>query len=169
MAALFLFSSIGRRGSGLRVADYRAVHDGGGSRGTRLLPDPSRTPGAINPAVTQANIDETICVRGWTRTVHPPLEFTYQLKRQQLREWGCQDRRFLDYEEDHLAALSLGGTPDDPRNLWPESWVSPDGWGADRKGEMEAVAESAGLFRPGGAGGGAGGDRDRLDCGLSAK
>ena len=89
--------------------------------------------------MTQANIGVTICVGRWTRTVCPPLEFTYQLKRQQLREWGYQDRRFLDYEEDLLAPLSLGGAPDDPRNLWPESWVSPDGWGADRKDELEAV------------------------------
>lgn len=51
-------------------------------------PDPSRTPGAINPDVTQTNIYETICVRGWTRTVRPPEDYTYQLKREQLRKWG---------------------------------------------------------------------------------
>lgn len=30
------------------------------------LPDLARTPGALNPAVTQANIDEAMCVRGWS-------------------------------------------------------------------------------------------------------
>jgi hypothetical protein len=34
-------------------------------------PDPHRTPGAINPAVTQDTIASTICVKGWTRTVRP--------------------------------------------------------------------------------------------------
>ena len=33
--------------------------------------------------------------------------------------------------------LELGGAPADPRNLWPEPRTSPDGWGADRKDELE--------------------------------
>ena len=41
------------------------------------------------------------------------------------------------YEEDHLIPLGLGGAPADPRNLWPEPRTSPDGWGADRKDELE--------------------------------
>ena len=36
------------------------------------LPDPIRTPGAINPAVTQETIGTTICMRGWTRTIRLP-------------------------------------------------------------------------------------------------
>jgi hypothetical protein len=36
------------------------------------LPDRTRTPGALNPKVTQATIGTTICVRGWTQTVRPP-------------------------------------------------------------------------------------------------
>jgi hypothetical protein len=48
------------------------------------LPDPAVTPRAINPAVTQANIDETICRRGWTHTIRPPKEYTTTLKRKQL-------------------------------------------------------------------------------------
>jgi hypothetical protein len=40
------------------------------------LPNPTRTPGAINPAVTQANIGETICMKGWTKTVRPPERYT---------------------------------------------------------------------------------------------
>jgi hypothetical protein len=35
--------------------------------------------------------------------------------------------------------LSLGGAPSDQRNLWPEPRRSPDGWGADRKDELERV------------------------------
>jgi hypothetical protein len=84
------------------------------------LPDPARTPGALNPEVTQETIGATICVRGWTRTVRPPQQYTHALKRQQIREFGYADRKLGDYEEDHLVPLGLGGAPYDPRNLWPE-------------------------------------------------
>lgn len=85
-----------------------------------IRPDPSRTPGVINTNVTRANIYETICLRGWTRTVRPPEEYTYRLKREQLRDWGYSDQRTRDYEEDHLIPLALGGSPTSPQNLWPE-------------------------------------------------
>jgi hypothetical protein len=78
------------------------------------LPDPARTPGAINPAVTQETIGSTICVRGWTRTIRPPGQYTSALKRQQIRDFGYADRRMSDYEEDHLVPLGLGGSPTDP-------------------------------------------------------
>lgn len=29
-----------------------------------------------------------------------------------------------DYEEDHLISLELGGSPTDPKNLWPESYTT---------------------------------------------
>ena len=103
------------------------------------LPDPALTPGAINPAVTQETIGETICVRGWTRTVRPPQEFTCQLKRRQMRTYGYLGRRLGDFELDHLVPLDLGGSPDDARNLWPEPWIEANGWGADRKDELEAA------------------------------
>ena len=102
-------------------------------------PDPAATPGALNPAVTQATIEETICVRGWTRTVRPPAEYTYALKRRQVRAAGYADRRLGDYEEDHLVPLELGGSPDDPRNLWPEPRQPVDGWDADLKDDLEGV------------------------------
>ena len=103
------------------------------------LPDPTLTPGAINPAVTQANIQATICVRGWTRTVRPPEGFTYRLKRRQIREYGYRDRRLRRYEEDHLIPLDLGGSPTDPRNLWPEPRHPRDGWTAEQKDDLERV------------------------------
>jgi hypothetical protein len=101
------------------------------------LPDPHLTPGAINPNVSQENIARTICVRGWTRTVRPPREFTSALKRRQIREYGYKDHRLSPYEEDHLIPLDLGGAPADAGNLWPEPRYSPDGWDADRKDVLE--------------------------------
>lgn len=103
------------------------------------LPDPTRTPGAINPDVTEATLATTICRRGWTQTVRPSAELTAALKRHQLREWGYTDRRSRDYEEDHLISLSLGGSPDDPQNLWPEPRHPADGWDAGLKDELERV------------------------------
>ena len=81
--------------------------------------DPTRTPGVLNPDVTQANISATVCVKGWTRTIRPPTSYTNELKRRQMREYGVGGS-LSDYQEDHLISLSLGGHPTDPRNLWPE-------------------------------------------------
>jgi hypothetical protein len=89
------------------------------------LPDPHCTPGAADPSVTQANIDETICRTGYTRTVRPPESITEREKRASLAAYG--DTRPLHYYEyDHLIALELGGAPNDPHNLWPESGASPN-------------------------------------------
>lgn len=86
-----------------------------------VLADPVRTPGVLNPDVTQASIKQTICVPGWTRTVRPPVDYTNALKAKQMRvyhELGSPS----DYQEDHLISLELGGNPTDPRNLWPEPY-----------------------------------------------
>jgi hypothetical protein len=84
-----------------------------------LRADPIRTPGVVNPDVTQATIDRTICLQGWTRTVRPPTAFTSELKVRQMVEYGVGGSP-SDYQEDHLISLELGGHPTDPRNLWPE-------------------------------------------------
>jgi hypothetical protein len=83
--------------------------------------DPVRTPGVLNPDVTQANISSTICRRGWTKTIRPPTSYTNDLKLKQMREYRVVGQR-SDYQEDHLISLELGGHPTDPRNLWPEPY-----------------------------------------------
>src|SRR2546423_578010 len=88
----------------------------------RDLPDKTRTPGVANPDVTQDNIDQTICVSGWTKTVRPPTSYTNELKQQQIKEYAYADKKPGDYEEDHLISLQLGGHPTDPKNLWPEPY-----------------------------------------------
>jgi len=106
----------------------------------RWLPNPLDTPGAVNPAVTQQNIDETICRPGWARTIRPPRQYTSALKRRQLGTWIVYAGGPLGaFEEDHLIALELGGAPVDQRNLWPEPRQATDGWGADRKDNLERV------------------------------
>ena len=79
------------------------------------------TPGALNADVTQATIGATICRRGWTRTVRPPVSYTNDLKRKGLRAYGLRGPP-SGYQEDHLISLELGGHPTDPRNLWPEPY-----------------------------------------------
>ncbi|MDX6413416.1 MAG: hypothetical protein QOH23_826 [Gaiellaceae bacterium] len=95
-------------------------HHGSHSRGPYQA-DAARTPGVLNPDVTQATIGSTICVRGWTKTVRPPTSYTNALKVKQMREYGVGGS-LSDYQEDHLISLELGGHPTDPRNLWPEPY-----------------------------------------------
>ena len=86
-----------------------------------ILADPVRTPGVLNPSVTQANIRSTICRHGWTATIRPPTSYTNALKAQQMRQYR-EAGSLSDYQEDHLISLELGGNPTDPRNLWPEPY-----------------------------------------------
>lgn len=92
--------------------------------GLLALPDPSCTPGATNPAVTQATIGSTICRTGWTRTIRPPESVTGPEKRASLAAYGDQGT-LSGYEYDHLVPLEVGGAPNDPRNLWPEPQAGP--------------------------------------------
>jgi hypothetical protein len=92
-----------------------------------IYPDPSRTSGFTNPNITQANIQETICNPNWsTKSIRPPTSYTTKLKRQQIAAWGLPGST-ADYEEDHFISLELGGSPTDPRNLWPESYSPKPG------------------------------------------
>ena len=84
-----------------------------------LVASPTLTPGVVNPEVRQETIADTICHRGWTRTVRPPTSYTAALKVEQMREYGVGGDP-SGYQEDHLISLELGGHPTDPRNLWPE-------------------------------------------------
>ena len=86
-----------------------------------VLADPVRTPGVLNPQVTQATIRSTICRRGWTATIRPPVEYTNALKREQMPAYGETGPESA-YQEDHLISLELGGDPTDPHNLWPEPY-----------------------------------------------
>ncbi len=88
-------------------------------RGGRTAASWTRTPGVLNRDVTERTIGSTICRTGWTRTVRPPVSYTSELKRRQMREYGFGGD-LSDYQEDHLISLELGGHPTDPRNLWPE-------------------------------------------------
>jgi hypothetical protein len=89
------------------------------------LPDPSCTPGAINPDVRQDNLDRTICSYGFTRSVRPPERVTHLEKEASLAAYR-DSGSLRDYEYDHLVPLELGGARNDPRNLWPEPGATPN-------------------------------------------
>ena len=90
-----------------------------------LYPKHAIAPGLVNPDVTQANIQQTICVPHWTETIRPPSSYTTPLKQRQLTAAHASDKTLSHWEEDHFISLELGGHPRDARNLWPERWGTP--------------------------------------------
>ena len=92
------------------------------------LEDRGCTPGALDPAVTQATISSTICrPGGYTDSVRPPESYTEPLKYREMAAYGFGGQSAGNFELDHLIPLELGGAPADPRNLWPEPHGSKRG------------------------------------------
>jgi hypothetical protein len=89
------------------------------------LPDPTCTPGAINPKVTDATLADTICKTGYTKSIPPPRSIVDAEKRANAASYGYTGS-FSDIEYDHLVPLELGGDPNDARNLWVEPGESPN-------------------------------------------
>ncbi|MBF9068824.1 hypothetical protein I2501_12400 [Streptacidiphilus sp. NEAU-YB345] len=117
-----------------------------GSSDGQPLPDPRCTPGAVNPAVTQSNLRQTLCRRGgYTAGVRPPRQVTDAEKRLNARSYGYTGR-LSDAEYDHLVPLGVGGDPNDPRNLWVEppspGHVSGSGT-ANPKDDVESALHDA--------------------------
>jgi hypothetical protein len=106
------------------------------------LPDPACTPGAVDPRVTQADINSTICQPGYTATVRPPAAYTEALKQQQMAQYGWTGP-LSAIQEDHLIPLEVGGNPTDPRNLWPQPRTGTPGQTAADKDEVEGRKHEA--------------------------
>lgn len=106
----------------LAVASTALPRCSGGPRPSRVVRASWwATPGVLNPVVTQATIASTICRRGWTKTVRPPVSYTNALKARGIRQYALRGPPSA-FQEDHLISLELGGNPTDPRNLWPEPY-----------------------------------------------
>jgi hypothetical protein len=89
------------------------------------MPDLHCTPGALNPAVTQATIKNTICRSGYTSRIRPSTSVTGREKLASIRAYGLHQGAGA-YEYDHLIPLELGGAANDSRNLWPENGGAPN-------------------------------------------
>jgi hypothetical protein len=96
-----------------------------------ILPDPAKTPGVLNPAVTVSTIKTTICVHGWTSTVRPVVGVTDKLRKADTPAGFAPG----DGELDHLVSIEDGGAPADTKNLW---WMRyKDHYGARVKDVLE--------------------------------
>lgn len=91
-----------------------------------IYPDSSKTPGAPNTDITQENIADNICNKGWsTSSVRPSTSVTNRIKTQTMKAYDLTDSR-THYELDHLISLQVGGCPDCVENLWPEAYGDVD-------------------------------------------
>ena len=100
------------------------------------LPDPRCTPGAADPRVTQASLSSTVCQRGYTATVRPPLSVTDPIKTERMRAYGEASVSKSYVELDHLIPLEIGGAST-VANLWPEPRAGP--LGAATKDRLESA------------------------------
>lgn len=87
----------------------------------QVAPDPSLTPGFLNPEINSSNMGNTVCAAGWsTSTLRPSSSYTHKIKIMVMNQYGYDGMPLKDFELDHLIPLELGGHPTDPRNLWPQ-------------------------------------------------
>lgn len=118
-------------------------------------PDAACTPGAADPRVTPATLAQTICRRGYTATVRPPLALTSRWKAAGLLAYGYPHSAWSAIEHDHLIPLEMGGDPGAvqggtqwqptawAQNLWPEPWNRADGLDAHHKDRVERAGNHA--------------------------
>ena len=94
-----------------------------------LIQQPATVPnqtaqGAINPEVTQENLQETICHKGWSKTVRPDSSWSMRIKRRLLREQH-PEAASREFELDHRVPIEEGGCPNCESNVWLEPWRDP--------------------------------------------
>lgn len=85
--------------------------------------------------INQENIGETICRKGYTKTVRPSTVYTNGVKMKLLREAGLVEADASLYELDHIVPLALGGHPRKLSNLMLQPWEGKQG--AKQKDRLE--------------------------------
>ncbi len=90
----------------------------------RFLPNKTITPGGTNLAITDGNIDETICSKNWRTGSVRDSQSTKTQKNSLYAAYGIQRPKNnvgqnQTCELDHLISLELGGS-DELKNIWPE-------------------------------------------------
>lgn len=98
------------------------------------LPDHRRTPGAIDPTISQANIASTICNADFLAARSPQPSWTAAARRR-LANAELADQPPENFALDQLVPISLGGAPTDARNLWLQTWTGEHG--VARKNALE--------------------------------
>lgn len=89
-------------------------------------------PGAIDPAITQSNLDSTICDPAFlTRVATSPSWKADMRRRMAEQTYRGQDPTL--FELDQLVPVKLGGARLNPQNLWLQPWSGPTGaWNKNR-------------------------------------
>ena len=89
-------------------------------------------PGAIDPAITQANLDSTICDPAFlTRAALAPSWKAEMRRRMVDQTYRGQDPAL--FELDQLVPIKLGGARMTAQNLWLQPWSGPTGaWNKNR-------------------------------------
>lgn len=95
----------------------------------------AQTAEVLNPDVHESTLSETICHKGYTKTVRPATSYTNGVKRKLMREEGIDWAYAHNYELDHIIPLTLGGHPRNIHNLQLQKWDGDDG--AKRKDKLE--------------------------------
>lgn len=90
---------------------------------------------ALNPDVRQDTIGETICTKGYTKSVRPSAIYTNGVKQILMREASIDELHIDDYQLDHIVPLSLGGHPRARDNLRLQ--LLDGEFGAKRKDRLE--------------------------------
>jgi hypothetical protein len=90
---------------------------------------------ALNPDVSQATVQKTICVSGFTASIRPSTSYTNGVKLKLLREQGRPSSAAPEFELDHRVPLALGGSPRSLANLQLQPWEGDDG--AKKKDRLE--------------------------------
>jgi hypothetical protein len=103
----------------------------GVSQGFAVLPDLACSPGAADPLVTADNLQQTVCVSGYTKTVRNVSQAT---KNAVYAEYGIATHAPYSYEVDHIVSLELGGS-NSIANLYPEAYAGT--YGARKKDVIE--------------------------------
>lgn len=106
----------------------------------KVLPDPTCTPGAVDPGVTQSNLPQTICRNGYSSSVRAPATETDKAKKVSLTQYGEQSTKTTEY--DHLISLELGGT-NATSNLWPEPNATTAAGTTNPKDSVESKMHTA--------------------------
>jgi hypothetical protein len=107
--------------------------DASSARSAKPLAQP---PGALNDAVSQANIRRTICNPGWLAAAKPPAAFLTEAKARLMKEAGTPPADAARFEVDFLVPLGLGGHPRKAENLWLQPVEGA--WGLRTKDRVEA-------------------------------
>jgi hypothetical protein len=101
---------------------------------------PKPPPGALNEAVTQANIKRTICRAQWVQAARPGAAFVAEMKSRLMKDTGVPGADASKWVLDFLVPISLGGHPGKLENLWLQP--SEGAWSARTKDRLETRLRS---------------------------